>query len=62
MCQHHWVISTPEGPYSQGTCRKCGSTRQFRNWDPATDMGDLQRASDGTTQSYRRNRRWKHSA
>ena len=40
-CQHHWVIETPDGPTSPGTCQKCGQTGDFYNyinidkWDAA---------------------------
>ena len=41
-CQHHWIIDTPNGPMSNGKCRKCGVTTEFRNsvqssgWDRDT--------------------------
>lgn len=28
---HHWLIERPQGKLSQGTCKKCGSERFFRN-------------------------------
>ena len=31
-CVHHWVIETPSGPTSPGTCKRCGVTRQHANW------------------------------
>ncbi len=30
-CTHHWVIDTPEGPFSKGRCRLCGEEREFSN-------------------------------
>ena len=30
-CTHHWVIETPEGPFSKGRCRVCGEGREFSN-------------------------------
>lgn len=33
-CQHHWRIATPQGEYSEGTCKRCKATRMFRNWAP----------------------------
>lgn len=33
-CIHHWRIETPNGPTSQGSCRRCGATRAFLNADP----------------------------
>lgn len=29
---HHWIIDTPDGPTSPGTCIECGESRTFRNW------------------------------
>ncbi len=31
QCCHHWIIETANGPVSQGTCRICRETREFRN-------------------------------
>jgi hypothetical protein len=30
-CRHHWVIASPEGATSVGTCKLCGEIREFRN-------------------------------
>ena len=30
-CSHHWVIDSPNGPTSTGTCRDCGEIREFKN-------------------------------
>lgn len=30
-CRHHWLIEAPDGPTSDGRCKLCGATRQFRN-------------------------------
>ncbi len=30
-CNHHWVIDSPNGPTSVGTCRVCGELREFKN-------------------------------
>lgn len=31
-CTHYWVIGTPRGRYSNGSCKKCGVSRDdFRN-------------------------------
>ena len=30
-CTHYWIIDTPSGPISAGSCRKCGKQREFRN-------------------------------
>lgn len=31
LCQHHWVIDTPNGTFSGGRCKRCGTMRDFRN-------------------------------
>ena len=28
---HHWLIESPNGPTSKGTCRLCGAVREFKN-------------------------------
>ncbi len=30
-CAHHWVIAVPNGPISEGECRRCGHVREFTN-------------------------------
>jgi hypothetical protein len=30
-CTHHWVIATPDGHFSRGICKHCGSERDFEN-------------------------------
>ena len=30
-CCHHWLIESPGGPTSAGTCRDCGEMREFKN-------------------------------
>ncbi len=35
VCQHHWLIETPQGATSRGRCKRCGEEREFRN--SATD-------------------------
>jgi hypothetical protein len=29
---HRWRIEEPNGPLSEGVCKICGATRQFKNW------------------------------
>jgi hypothetical protein len=31
-CAHHWQIATPNGESSEGTCKRCGKTREFLNY------------------------------
>lgn len=28
---HHWLIESPNGPTSAGTCKVCGLIREFKN-------------------------------
>jgi hypothetical protein len=28
---HHWMIESPNGPTSIGTCKVCGTLREFKN-------------------------------
>ena len=38
QCAHHWIIDPPDGPVSNGTCKKCGKTREFMNWGYNVEM------------------------
>ena len=40
VCVHRWVIESPEGETSHGTCRVCGAEKEFPN---AADDGLWQR-------------------
>ena len=31
-CKHHWIIETPKGRTSMGTCANCGTQRTFSNF------------------------------
>ena len=31
-CVHHWILQTPNGPTSEGTCKRCHLTREFTNY------------------------------
>ncbi len=30
-CAHHWAIESPNGPTSNGTCKRCGEIKEFKN-------------------------------
>ena len=30
-CCHHWIIQPAEGPVSDGVCKLCHATREFKN-------------------------------
>ena len=40
QCVHHWLIKPAEGPISEGTCKKCGELREFKN-SPEGEGEDL---------------------
>ena len=44
-CVHHWRIDAPDGPTSEGECRRCGETRTFSNASVAFTPGQLPRAA-----------------
>ncbi len=46
VCRHHWIIETPNGATSQGTCKRCGMTKQFPN-APEEALWDSARAAMG---------------
>ncbi len=35
---HHWVIEEASGPLSPGRCKKCGATKNFKNWLEDSDF------------------------
>ncbi|HMO52907.1 MAG TPA: hypothetical protein PJ994_00220 [Tepidiformaceae bacterium] len=35
---HHWVIEEASGPLSAGRCKKCGATKNFKNWLEDSDF------------------------
>ena len=38
-CNHQWMIDTPAGPSSKGTCRQCGAQREFMNYIEGSTWG-----------------------
>tara|TARA_B100000408_G_C10143364_1_gene159316 strand:+ start:165 stop:437 length:273 start_codon:yes stop_codon:yes gene_type:complete len=38
-CVHHWVIADPDGPTSNGSCKKCGSAKEFMNYFEGSSWG-----------------------
>jgi len=35
---HHWLIEEASGPVSRGQCKRCGATKEFKNWLEDTDF------------------------
>ncbi len=35
---HHWVIEEASGLLSQGRCKRCGVSKEFKNWLADTDF------------------------
>ena len=29
---HHWLIEEASGPVSRGFCKRCGASKDFKNW------------------------------
>lgn len=40
VCRHHWVIQPADGPVSDGSCRICGESREFKNYVESATWGD----------------------
>ena len=38
-CKHHWLIDSPNGPTSQGTCKLCGQRNEFKNSTQGLRLG-----------------------
>lgn len=41
LCQHHWLIESPDGPVSMGVCRLCGAEREFQNYTEFPSFGGV---------------------
>jgi hypothetical protein len=35
---HHWLIEEASGPVSRGQCKRCGVTKEFKNWLEDSDF------------------------
>ena len=35
-CVHHWILAQPNGPTSNGVCKHCGVSDEFRNSMPGS--------------------------
>ena len=35
-CRHLWIIDSPNGPVSRGTCKTCGISGEFKNSMPVS--------------------------
>jgi len=31
-CCHYWLVESPNGPTSKGTCKFCGAEKEFENY------------------------------
>ncbi|PKB70557.1 MAG: hypothetical protein BZY87_09900 [SAR202 cluster bacterium Io17-Chloro-G6] len=51
LCCHHWVISPAEGPVSNGSCKVCGETREFKNYVESATWGDSRTTGKGSSAS-----------
>ena len=51
VCHHEWVIASPNGPSSTGTCRLCKEKREFLNYIEGSSWGydvSLEQLSGGS--------------
>ena len=51
-CVHHWVLAQPNGPTSNGVCKHCGITEEFRNSMPGSGWdrsGQAKKAKQANT-------------
>jgi hypothetical protein len=52
-CVHYWVIDSPNGPQSQGTCKVCGIEKEFMNYleSSAWSSGDDKKKDDAKSKN-----------
>ena len=48
-CKHFWLIDTPTGPSSRGTCKVCGQIKEFRNYLETSPYWDNDNDDTGET-------------
>ena len=51
VCQHQWLIESPNGPSSHGKCRLCKEERDFANYIEGSSWGydvSLEQLSGGS--------------
>ena len=46
-CAHHWLIESPDGETSRGTCRLCGASREFFNYNQRQTLSPARRTPSG---------------
>ena len=51
VCRHHWVIQPADGPVSNGSCRICGESREFKNYVESATWGDSRIANKDSSAS-----------
>ena len=39
VCQHRWLIASPNGPSSIGLCQLCGERKEFMNYIEGSAWG-----------------------
>ena len=39
VCLHQWMIASPNGPSSKGTCLACGTEKEFPNYIEGSAWG-----------------------
>lgn len=56
-CVHHWVLETPDGPESTGTCARCGTTKSFPNTPPRLTRSEFRVSAEPRSRGVRSSRR-----
>jgi len=56
-CTHHWIIDSPNGPQSQGSCKVCGAEREFMNYleSSAWSSGEEKKGDKGKDKDKSKN-------
>lgn len=54
-CVHYWIIDPSTGGPSNGTCQRCGETKEFQNSITFTQWGEDKRSAILKQMDYRRN-------
>jgi len=50
-CCHYWIIESPAGEYSQGTCCICNEVKMFTNSYDRLEKSDTQTAPESATEA-----------
>jgi hypothetical protein len=57
ICVHHWIVHTPQGTTSWGTCRKCSKRKRFSNHFDGRDRTNNSDLFVDTSSAFKPDRR-----